>query len=137
MPIKQLFTASYQVRLDNHSPTGDFTASVRHSGVQEAAFGDAHLFLRQHVIYGRNAAEIVVFLLVDKMHVDYFRHGYIALYSLQIYQIIIIWNNKGAYFSQSPKQTAHFPAFQNPRRPFCRHAKEKATAGLICARVAE
>ena len=64
MPIKQLFTASYQVRLDNHSPTGDFTASVRHSGVQEAAFGDAHLFLRQHVIYGRNAAEIVVFHVI-------------------------------------------------------------------------
>lgn len=78
-PIKQLFTASYQVGLDNHRPTGDFTASVRHSGVQQAVFSNAYLFLRQHVINGRNAPEIVVLLFVDQMYMDYFRHSYIAL----------------------------------------------------------
>ena len=32
-PIKQLFTTTYQVRLDDHRPPGDFTASVHHTGM--------------------------------------------------------------------------------------------------------
>ena len=61
--------------MDNHRPPGDLTASVRHSGVQQAALGDAYLVFRQHVKDGRQASEIVVLLLVNQVYMDYFRHG--------------------------------------------------------------
>lgn len=78
--IKQLFTTTYQVRLDDHRPPGDFTAPVRHSGVQEAVLRDPHFFLRERVEDSRNRPEIVVLLFKNQMNMDYLCHNLICTF---------------------------------------------------------
>lgn len=68
------------MRLDNYRPFGDLAASIGHTGVQEAVFGNAYLFLRQHVKDGRNRAEIVVPLLVYQMYMDNLYHNVFGIY---------------------------------------------------------
>ncbi len=82
MQIKQLLTTPYQVRLDNHRPSGDFTTSVSQSGVQKAAFGNAYLCLAQHIEDGRNAPEIEVLLLIDQMYMDNLCHNSFGIFFL-------------------------------------------------------
>ena len=78
--IKQLFTTTYQVRLDDHRPPGDFTAPVRHSGVQEAVLRDPHFLLRERVEDSRNRPEIVVLLFKNQMNMDYLCHNLICTF---------------------------------------------------------
>ena len=63
------------MRLNDHSPFGDLTASIRHTGVQKAIFVNAYLLIRKHVKDGRNRAEIVVLLLVEQMYMDNLYHN--------------------------------------------------------------
>jgi hypothetical protein len=46
--------------------------------MQQTAFGDANPVLGQSIKYGRNTAEIEVFLLVNQVHMDNFSHNYIT-----------------------------------------------------------
>lgn len=95
MLIKQLFTTSYQVRLDDHRPFGNFTATIAQAGVQKAVLGDTYLFLRQHIKDGRNRTEIIILLLVDQMHMYNLCH---ILYCINI-DANILNNNYMEYFS--------------------------------------
>ena len=79
--IKQLFTASYQVRLYDHCPFRDFAAFIAHPSVQEAVFSDPDLVLRQRVKDGGNRTEIVIFLLVDQMYMYNLCHILYCIYS--------------------------------------------------------
>lgn len=82
MLLKQLLSNPYQVRLNDHSPFGDLTTSISHTGVQKAIFGNAYLFLRKHVKDGRNRAEIVVLLLVEQMYMNNLYHNAFSIFFL-------------------------------------------------------
>lgn len=65
----------YQVRLDNHRTFRVFYGSISQTSMQQAAFGDADLFLRQIFKNGRDTAKIEVFLLINQVHMNNFSHN--------------------------------------------------------------
>lgn len=70
------------MRLNDHSPFGDLTTPVGHTGVQKAIFGNAYLFLRKHIKDGRNRAEIVVLFLVEQMYMNNLYHNAFSIFFL-------------------------------------------------------
>ena len=108
--IKQLFTTTYQVRLDDHRPPGDFTAPVRHSGVQEAVLRDPHFLLRERVEDSRNRPEIVVLLFKNQMNMDYLCHNLICtFYAANIPNNTYLEEFQGIIFKNRHKKTATQP----------------------------
>lgn len=84
----------YQVRLDNHRTFRVFYGSIGQTGMQQAAFGDADLFLRQIFKNGRDTAKIEVFLLINQVHMNNFSHNIRYLFHrkyTKYYLYGIIW----------------------------------------------
>lgn len=68
-------------------------ATITHTSVQQAALCYAHLLLCKFVIDGRNAPKEVVLLLPYQVNPYNLCLCHNNLNFVQIYQIIIIWNN--------------------------------------------